>query len=464
MLGQKRNALALVSAVLAALAMPPIGFKSLAWIALVPLFYTLNTPATLKQNLLTGFLYGFLFNAILFLWCWGLHPLMWMGVTPFQSLLISGGMWLAIVTVQAVGLSVMWAILCWLDRVLPLWSLLLISLLWPWALYAMNFNPLGVSVGFLAYSQASNPWVLPSVAYLSGFGLESALIGVNLLLAQALWRKHWPWAGMALAVLLGVITLSQFAGLQTTSIPKALKVIALQGNIPIEADKLFLTSAQKAQYYQTLIEKSLPKTITQPTWVVLPEGTLDLRRNPNPINLPKNVTLVSGAIFNGPQGVQHGLVVMYAKQPPQFFAKRYLVSFGETTPWIPAQWLKAFLANFGVSYSLGFQAGDLHQPLPQVDGLTILPWVCFESLYPNLGWAYRQQHPDIAIGVSNLGWYHQHPGLTQQYLAANQIRAAELGVPMILVSNTGPTAIIAPDGHIILHTIQAKMETLLYRF
>ena len=58
---------AVVSAVLLALAFPPVGWWPLAWIAFVPLVL-MPTPRSLVQRFVTGYLFGYLFYALSLQW------------------------------------------------------------------------------------------------------------------------------------------------------------------------------------------------------------------------------------------------------------------------------------------------------------------------------------------------------------------------------------------------------------
>ncbi len=156
-----------------------------------------------------------------------------------------------------------------------------------------------------------------------------------------------------------------------------------------------------------------------------------------------------GLVVEAGEGFQHGTAV-------QFYAKRRLVPFGESTPYGWEPFLTKALAAFQVNYSTGFVAGTRGNLLTagkaRMGGL-----ICFEVIdsMPVVGGfasGYQRSGANLLINASNLGWFHQNPLLEAQFLAMAQMRAAETHLPLVIASNSGHSAIISARGDLLRMT------------
>jgi apolipoprotein N-acyltransferase len=113
-------------------------------------------------------------------------------------------------------------------------------------------------------------------------------------------------------------------------------------------------------------------------------------------------------------------------------------------PWQPFSGYLLGLMNIRLGM---FTPGDIEQPLLQAAGYSFATSICYEDAFA--GAAIRAM-PEAAflVNVTNDGWFgntiepHQH-------LQIARMRAIETGRFMLRSTNTGVTAIIAPDGRII---------------
>ncbi|TLP69436.1 apolipoprotein N-acyltransferase [Parasedimentitalea maritima] len=125
----------------------------------------------------------------------------------------------------------------------------------------------------------------------------------------------------------------------------------------------------------------------------------------------------------------------------QIYDKTHLVPFGEYVPF------GDFLARFGIAgfasqAGSGYTSGQGAQILDLTIGKA-LPLICYEAVFPQLV-NKAPERPDMLVQITNDAWFGIYSG-PYQHLVQAQMRAAEQGLPMIRVANTGVSAMI--DGH-----------------
>ncbi len=135
------------------------------------------------------------------------------------------------------------------------------------------------------------------------------------------------------------------------------------------------------------------------------------------------------------------------------YAKSRLVPFGEYIPF------GALLGRFGVQGLADTEGGGYSRGTgPRLMDLSplglALPLICYEAVFPNFGRALSAK-ARMMLHLTNDAWFGTFAG-PQQHLAIARMRAAERGLPVIRVANTGVSAIIdatgAVTGQIALNT------------
>ena len=115
------------------------------------------------------------------------------------------------------------------------------------------------------------------------------------------------------------------------------------------------------------------------------------------------------------------------------YDKRHLVPFGEYVPfrsWVP------FLDI--ISGPADFVAGTKNH-LMAVSGIgQVQPLICYEVIFAGRV-VTRQPRPDLMVNVTNDAWFGATIG-PWQHLYQSQMRAAEEGIPLLRVANTGISA------------------------
>jgi apolipoprotein N-acyltransferase len=468
------------------LSAPGINGWWLAWLALIPALFATARLDDKKRIFSGGFLLGFLYSGIYCLWFFDLHPLAWLGFSNIESRLVTLAGWLLL---AAEG-GLITGLLMRLYRYLPAgWArMILFPVLWVFGFALLNCTPMALPWAYLEYTQAGL-WPMRWLAeWISGSGITALIVLYNTAWAEALSargirnRKQWLAAAIVPIIL---------AGLQALPPPKAnnppwpIPIAIVQANLPIEvirSGKLDLKVIEPA-YIKPIRNLHLPAgtLLVYPEEGVVP-GWVPIEQpyfNPMMLRLAllaweKRIYIAVGISSIDAQNHRYNSIALLSPDLPtvQYYHKRRLVPFGETTPYGFGKALTDLLASLNVDYSTPYDAGE-KSPLLYAGQAKIGGLICFELIdsAPIMGGyaqQYRKQGANLLINTSNLGWFHQNPLLESQFLAIAQLRAAETHLPLVVSSNTGISAILSPEGAILQRTVpnvehgQQKSKIVFY--
>ncbi len=123
--------------------------------------------------------------------------------------------------------------------------------------------------------------------------------------------------------------------------------------------------------------------------------------------------------------------------------KMFLVPLGEFVPFAD------LLARFGITKLVdlpgGFTAGTTRQAVEVAPGVSALPFICYEVIFPGVA---EGVSADLLVNVTNDGWFGDSAG-PYQHLRHAQLRAVEAGRPMLRAANTGISAVVDAHGRIV---------------
>ena len=140
-----------------------------------------------------------------------------------------------------------------------------------------------------------------------------------------------------------------------------------------------------------------------------------------------------------------------------FYHKSHLVPF---TEYLPLKSILAGVVDFLQVPMSDFSKGDADQRPLMVAGQKAAISICYEGVF---GEEVIRQLPEatLLVNVSNDAWFGGSIG-PHQHLQITRMRALETGRPLLRTTNTGITAIVAPNGKLQALAKQFEVQVLTY--
>ena len=450
--------LAILSGLLLTASFPPGKLSFLAWIALVPLLASIREKAP-RSAFKLGFIAGFFHYLTLMYWIvvvLGQYGNLSLPISLLALVLLS--LFLALYPALFSSLA------CRLDH--GPFSLFFMAAFWVSVEYARAHLVTGFPWCLLGYSQYENLAVIQIANLFGVYAVSFLIVLVNGLIFQSFFGKKptgtpwlkWKWI---FVVLLTAGTLTY--GFQQLALKKArnktaphINVAVVQANI--DQSVKWKPSVQ-LQTLETYFKLSRSVGHSKPALVVWPETALPFFYQDAPSLSPKmrelSTELGALLLFGSPAYKRIGRKISYYNRAylitpdrplTQHYDKRHLVPFGEYVP------LKKYLPfiNHLVQAAGNFAQGIRQDPLKE-KGLSLGVLICFEAIFPELARDLSREGANLLVNITNDAWF----GLTSapyQHLSMAVFRSVETGIPMIRAANTGFSAFIGTDGHILSKT------------
>ncbi len=293
----------------------------------------------------------------------------------------------------------------------------------------------------LGYSQVPDSW-LAGYAPLGGLFLLSFVCAASAALLSRRTSHGWLWLT---AIWLGGLVLQQIHWTRPDTPP--ITVSLLQGNVAQSVKWQPEALTQTLERYEQMVLASharlivLPETAFPLLYDEIPPLYLDV--------LTGSVAQRQGALLVGVperdrQGHYYNSLFLLDGSQPETYRKHHLVPFGE---FIPLQSLTGTLLKLLDVPMADFSSGHLGQTPLRGAGLRIAPDICYEDVFGN-EIIHSARRADLLVNVTNDAWFGD-TAAPWQHAQMSQARALENGRYMLRATNTGLTAIIAPDGHIV---------------
>jgi len=447
--------LSLFSGILLILSFPNFDVEVLAWVALVPLFCSME-----GKGLLHSFILGSLTGVISFLGIlyWIIVAVHTYGNVP----LIPSGLILLLLVVY---LSLFIGAFAFLTRFIQIRSglqtILFTPVLWVALEYLRSFLLTGFPWANLGYSQYLNlPFI--QIADITGpYGPSFVILLLNATLFGVLHQRSkrtFPLKEVIITVviLLGFLTYGYLkmgaVNRQMIQNPP-LKIGLVQGNIDqsVKWDESFQKDTLKI--YEKLSFKVAEE---KPELIIWPETATpfffqDAREyQPLVLDIPKktNAFLLFGTpSYKIQKGKVHHYNSAYLVSPSGELAGTYdkihLVPFGE---YVPLQDLLFFIGSLGEGIG-DFKSGKeiFNFSLPQ-GKFGVL--ICFEIIFPDLSRRFVKRGANFLVTITNDAWFGRTSAPYQHFSMA-AFRAVENRVFVARAANTGITGFIDPRGKIV---------------
>ena len=407
---------------LAGVALPPLGWPWLLWIALLPLW---------RLGPRGGAVWGAAAVFVSHRWLLALHPLTWLGVPEVLSLPVVLIL-LGLCSLAGAALLALWCgLLQWLGPS-RLASACFAALLWGLTEVLLAKGPLF----WLGLGAAALPGDRP-LAGLAAFGGAGLVAAVQLLISWLLWRRAW-W------LLLVALLVSHGLGALALGRNEAGAVVA---NLQLELVQPALPTRKKFEWQQQqqqrqLVEQGFRQAeLDGSVAVLLPEGALLEADKPEEAKTELEIGLLSGGFRR--EGLEDRSSLLWfpagAATAQNWLDKHRLVPLGE---WVPGgQWS-------GLSAVGGLQPGAASRllVLPEPIG-RLAAAICYEISDGEALARATSLGAEWLLTVANLDPYPTQ--LQKQFISLAQLRAIETGRWLVSVANTGPTAAIDPSGGVM---------------
>ncbi len=420
-------------------AFSPYGLYPLAIVgpALLLLLWSVATP---RLALLEGWLFGLgLLGTGVF----------WLHISIDQFGNVGTSLAVLITVIFVALLALFYGLAGWLGRRLVHESgagargLMMFALLWLLSEWLRGWLFGGFPWLSLGYSQIDS--VLAGWAPIVGvYGVSLAVV----LSAACLLLFFQP--GWRLIAALGLLALWGGGALLTAvewgrPIGAPLRVSIVQGNIP-QSEKWKRENLQPTlDLYQRLTRSHWDRDL-----IIWPETAVPAfarqveRRFLAPLSKESerhHSTLLLGIADWDPQQRRYYNAMLSLGEERGAYYKRHLVPFGE---FMPMQWLLQPLIDWLRIPMSNFAPGMAQKPLLNLSGYPAGISICYEDAFGN---EVIQALPEAAflVNASNDAWFGDSLALPQ-HLEIARMRALESGRYLLRATNTGISAIIAPDG------------------
>lgn len=382
--------------------------------------------------------------------------------------------WLAIAGAEtlyflpmAIGLAVVTRLPYW-----PLWT----AALWVAQEAVRARWPLGgFPWGKLAFAQPDTPFV----GYAALGSSPLVTFAVALTGAMLVWTVLRAVAARGRArVLLPALGLATSAvivlgGLVAPAIGRpapadTVNVGMVQGNVPNVGEMSILGERMQvlrnhADGVHELADSVRAGEYPEPDMVVLPENASDIDpfRDPEAAEIideaaaDVGVPLLWGMSRFNDDGTRHVQSVVWDEEtgPGEHYDKRYLVPFGEYVPY--RDFFTQFVSRLD-QVSSDAVPGDEPGAL-DIAGTTLAVGICFDVAFdPPVRDSVAAGGQIIVIPTNNANY--NFTGQTDQQLAITQLRAVEHGRHAVVVSTSGVSAMIAPDGTVDYRSPEAEPD------
>jgi len=305
---------------------------------------------------------------------------------------------------------------------------------------------------FLGYSQTNSP-LRGYAPILSIYGVSLAVLissGLAVHAYQQFKQNQFQRMYLNLVAFVSIWILGALLSLiPWTSISgKPLTVSLIQGNIP-----------QSMKWSPEHVNLSFERyeTLTNALWgksdlIVWPEAAIPVSlqnaaefiQHLDDKAIAHHAQLILGIPIQSPTGDTFYNAIVTLGKSKRTYVKRRLVPYGE---YVPFQRFSSHILNFMNVPMANMEPGKSIQPPLLVGDVKINASICFEITFPELI-NTRDRNIGMLLTVTNDAWFGQSTAQAQ-HLQMAQMRAIELGRPVLFASNDGITAIINAQGQII---------------
>ncbi len=440
--------LPLISAVILIFCFPRFDLGAFAWVALIPLlWFIINSPP--RTALGGGLLFGFVFHLYI-------NSFVIVTLNQFLSMPLT----IAAYLLLAIFLSLYYGIYAYLvsrlKEIIPAYFMVfLLPFLWVIMEYVRSLGLLGYTAGYIGYSQWAYTDILQISSVYGYWGIAFLIIFIQALLVMAIQNKLARDQIIKAISVWGLIFLIGLSAPHFFPVEKnadTKNIALIQANIPQE--DILAGPDDNLVRYENLTREAFTQN-ENIDLVVWAETVLSLPLARGKAILPEieqlsrefDTPFLYGAMVRENNDLYNS-VVFYSPHTGRLQKnyKQYLVPIVEYFPYddLLNRWLDLGL-NLG-NYTRGQEENIIYfndRPLGSI--------ICFESFFGNYSRKYAAAGAQYMFVLTNDGWLGDTHGL-DQHAHTILIRAAEMGIGVTQVANTGITISADYTGEEILRS------------
>tara|TARA_A100001011_G_scaffold393130_1_gene482264 strand:+ start:8782 stop:10155 length:1374 start_codon:yes stop_codon:yes gene_type:complete len=447
----------LLSGLLLGLSYPPFNFGFFAWIALIPLFYSISKEEKVINKAFFGFLSSFSSNLII---------LNWMGLNSGTSALVAIISYLSL----SLYLTIFWvAFIISIHFIPKKMELFLIPISWIFFVeFLRNIGPLAGPWMNLSLTQSEYIRII-QLASIEVHAISFIVICFNLILYRVLIEKNTVFLKYFIVILCSILLFGNYhVNKQNNRSVKKLVNLSI-GQPSIFPDEKWNPNLRlrNLAIMDSLLTKSLEEKADIIIWPevavtsFLANNTYDRIRYQNKLS---GVYLITGIperkTIDGVNQNFNSSIILKPDGSFDTYQKIFLVPFAEYVPFF-----KNWITKMNQFDDIGsFYPGSEYK-IFNINDFKASILICYDSSSPNIVETMVDNGAEMIFIITNDSYVGEF--MPYQHFQLARLRAVEQRVPIIQSANTGISGIILPSGKILYRSklnerIVHTMEVPLY--
>ncbi len=447
----------LLSGLLLGLSYPPFNFGFFAWIALIPLFYSISKEEKVINKAFFGFLSSFSSNLII---------LNWMGLNSGTSALVAIISYLSL----SLYLTIFWvAFIISIHFIPKKMELFLIPISWIFFVeFLRNIGPLAGPWMNLSLTQSEYIRII-QLASIEVHAISFIVICFNLILYRVLIERNTVFLKYFIVILCSILLFGNYHvnKQNNRSVEKLVNLSIGQPSIfPDEKWNPNLRLRNLA-IMDSLLTKSLEEKADIIIWPevavtsFLANNSYDRIRYQNKLSGAYLITgIPERKTIDGVNQNFNSSIILKPDGSFDTYQKIFLVPFAEYVPFF-----KNWITKMNQFDDIGsFYPGSEYK-IFNINDFKASILICYDSSSPNIVETMVDNGAEMIFIITNDSYVGQF--MPYQHFQLARLRAVEQRVPIIQSANTGISGVILPSGKILYRSklnerIVHTMEVPLY--
>lgn len=449
----------------------------LSYLALIPLFLVViskieSEEYQVKSAYFEGLLFFFSFYLVAFHWLLYFYPLDFTGLGRIEALGIVLLGWIGIPLIQSVFSALIFVAILKLSKTEVCKKCPVLMPFFTGALFVVNewsqtFTWAGVPWGRISITHTQMPILMQGASIFGGYILTFIVVTVNFLLAQAIYKKEFRHLAMLTAIVVfctNFLFSSVLYFIPTHNESRAVKIAAVQGNLPSQEDRGFFSDGVFEKYAEITREAVRNGAeivvwpegafITDVDGLIKGEGDryISLKKAVVELSCELGISIVFGSYYvDENENYYNAMNVFY---PDGTFilgacCKEKLVPFGEFVPMRDI--IEFVLPQLALINTMPDDLTSVREQKvfdSSKNGVKIGAMICFDAIFEATAIDSSRAGAEVFIIPSDDSWFYESRALNMHH-SQNILRAVEQGKYTVNCANTGLTSILSNKGEIV---------------